>query len=258
MKLATKTLPLVGALLLGVAGVSSAGHGLLDQCDCASQKGPSQKGLLTKHLAQKRTASQKGCGSPTCAKKGVAQKGRVAQKGCGKEGCGSKGHRCSVCIPNPVHAMLHGIDQALNTIFRCNSCGKSKGCSNAKIAQKGRSHKSSCGCGSATKGSSGPANPFADDELEAPPISDTDESARNQPLWNLPTPARHRHQPTVARRSVVRPTSVKKPEPRALPVESAEPILEQSNSARKAAPVIKASQDTKSGLRIPKNPLRGA
>lgn len=269
------------------------------KCNCATQKGATQKGaaqkgVLSKYFAQKASATQKGCGSPGCAQKGPAQKGAtqkgcdagcaqkghpvqkgrpvqkgavqkrpvvqkgVVQKGCGKAGC-SKGKSSSVCVPNPLPTVLHGIDHVLNTIFQCNSCGsKSKGCGcgSTKTAQKGPSQKG-CGCGSSAGTYASPPNPFVDDELEAPPIPATDESARTRQLWNLPQPVRHRRQPTAASRSVVRTTSAKKPEPRALPVESAAPILKQIKTEKRAAPVTKASSQTRSGLRIPKNPLRG-
>ncbi|MBP89071.1 MAG: hypothetical protein CMJ64_20540 [Planctomycetaceae bacterium] len=274
MKFATLTLTLVGALLAGMPGTSLAGgpRGLFDShCGCATQKGVAQKGhVVQKGTCAQKGCAQKGCSSGSCAQKGtifqkghVFQKGHIAQKGCGsKGGCGL----CSLCIPNVIPAVLHGIDSLLNKIFCCSSCGATKGCGCGAplVAQKGNAQKgvsqkgSSCGCGkSYGTGRVAPPNPFVDDELQAPPVPDSE--ARNQRLWDLPRQVSSRARTTTSTRSIVK-TSSAKSEPRAFSVQVAQPIAKkrERKSLAAPAPVIKTSNQTSSGLRIPKNPLRGA
>ena len=298
MKFATLKLTLAGALLAAIPGTSLGGgpRGLLDShCGCATQKGVTQKG----HFAQKATCGHKGCAPSGCAQKGhIVQKGHFAQKatcghkGCAPTGCAQKGHvaqkgcstkggcgSCSICLPRVLPAVLHGIDNLLNKLFCCSSCGVSKGCGCGApmIARKGSIQKgplqkgiaqkgSSCGCGSSHgAGSVPPPNPFVDDELQAPPAPDAE--ARRQRLWNLPKQVSNRAgitttsraRTTTASRSIVKTASAKS-EPRTLSVRVAQPISKKREvkTVTRPAPVVKTSSQTSAGLPIPQNPLRGA
>jgi hypothetical protein len=85
-----------------------------------------------------------------------------------------------------------------------------------------------------------------------------DAEARRQQLWDLPRQVGLHARPAPAARSVLKTASAKS-EPRTLSIQVAEPISKSAEvkSVTVPAPVIKTSNQTSAGLRIPKNPLRG-
>jgi hypothetical protein len=100
-----------------------------------------------------------------------------------------------------------------------------------------------------------PSDPFVDDELQPPPIPEAD--ARNYDLWHLPKPVSRRINRRPTQAVVTTASTSTKREPRALPIEKAEPISEPAAKAvPMPAPVRRVSNQTSSGLQIPKNPLR--
>lgn len=271
MKFPKFTLGLLAVALFAAApSAAVAGRGLLDGgCGCASQKAggcatqksggcATQKGA---HVVQKGSIVQNG---HVHQKGTVVQKGGFAQKGCGSSKCGGC-DSCSICLPRVLPALLHGIDTVLNKVFCCHSCGSSKGCGCATqkghIAQKGhivqKGHISqkggSCSCGSSHPA---PSNPFIDD-LQPPPVLDSDADARVAPRREVARPVSNSvERPT---RSVIKTASATSREPRALPAELVSPV-EQIRGARttmQATPnVIRTSATTTSGLVVPVNPLR--
>jgi len=269
---------MLGAALAGTPCVgSAAGRGLLDShCGCATQKGHiAQKGVYQKGVHQKGTCTscvhQKGAivQKGHVVQKGHAvQKGHIAQKGVACGGCGS----CSICVPRVLPALINGIDHVLNTVFCCDSCSYSKGghgvhqkgcsvCQKGHVVQKGHiapkgiyqkggvfQKSSGCGCGSDALPVA-PSNPFEDD-LQPPPIPEAESTTYNQ--WHHPKP-------------IVRSTShrelrvtTQQDEPRAISVETAEPISKKVHAKPIVARsnVVRTSNVTSTGLIIPKNPLR--
>lgn len=271
-------------------GCGSCQKGLVAQKGFVPQKGPIQKGFV----AQKgscgtcqKSAPQRGCGS--CQKgfvpqKGVAQKGHVPQKGSFQKGhvvqkgptqkgcvtcqkgkggyaCGS----CSVCIPNPIPLVVHGVASLAHCLFPCAHCGATGGdhlCSIPSVRyQHGKGGKGKVkGKG---KGSTihmvdpkdqyerleapTPPNPFEDDPYPPEP-SQPSAAARRQPLRPAAAHSARYAEPRRSSRQYPART-VQYSEPRSLDTVPAKPI------AAAAEPRATVSR-TSSGRVVPRNPLR--
>lgn len=219
------------------------------------------EGLISRLAGHKISPMQKGSviqkSSPM--QKGVTQKGGCAagpRCGCGSV---SKGGGCNDCCLLP--ALITGVGNLLDEIFRCDSCcsmGKG-GCGKGGCGPAIRTRSCGCspmplfsrGCGGCSKGKgkgggmympmspapAGPTDPFIEDNLTPPPVPVSREARviRKAPVYQAAS--------VIAR---------KDNSPRTFSVATARPLKKAPRPMVKEAVVVRANNAEE----VPANPLR--